>query len=984
VRLNLPTKPLSIFDKKGWRILLSEHFPLLSILIGIVLVSVTIGPFHNGDTQLEYEAATGVIRWGMPYMKYAGDIINQPPLGFYTAGLFFKVFGLSSDMGVALVTLFGLGCTILVYKIGKIWYGKPTGLLAAALFALTPWQLALSRSFLIDVQCLFFSLLFLFVGIHAIRRDSFNLFMVSGALFAVALLTKFFAIFALIPLALFYFYHRQKRLRRPLAVVAYFLPALLLVFLWYYVIWGRGLFSATSHSALSHDDFLNVNAPGVVPSYLFVGNFLLNGLGALFLIATVLSLLVCFWRRKLFANMFLFDLICLATIVAVGSVNTFLGAGLNLNFPYHNAIKYDYQALPFFSLLAASLVSKFILLLNTDKSKEKLLRRLFYLALGGLLLLAISMFLNMNYVNQFSTSDHLLFKVEIDKNIGYSLVNSTPIGKASPLANIQYAGFAFVLFGFIWAVRSKFDSVRKVALQQKWRVAFLVFAVIYAFFLLLDLSFMAIQWDEITHLNGGLLLLQGNYQDYFAFNAFYPPMFDMITAGFFDIGGVSVFAGRFVSVTFALLSLWVVFEMANRMYGPKIALISSVLLGLMPGFVWLSRVAMIETMLVFFFTVTMFFFFNWIRTHRNRDLILSGLTLGIGFLVKYQMLVAGVIMIASIFILSRDYLKAKLSKMPLLIVAVALVVIPWIFISYQIYASGMLDQWIYALSIGNPEKSLYSTRFPLPIFYFIEITWPYSNVHPISLLLYIVGLLGLGLFAWRRKTEDKFLLTWFLVVFIFFTLIANKHWRYVMPLFPVLAITAASLIMFVYGKAGKTWKSSQISLNKKRAAKVAAGFFTVFLAVSVFYTVSDTYSWVAKDQIKIPIDAATRYASDRLSENESIMVVCAFNLFSQDVVRFYLRAENAKNNQVWQYPELPVDTYTPNFNINEFVALCEEHNVKYVFFYEYGGTVPYFNTTLSLHEIFMDIYDSGRFSELSNETTFGYNPRRIFVLTFYK
>jgi len=528
---------------------------------------------------------------------------------------------------------------------------------------------------------------------------------------------------------------------------------------------------------------------------------------------------------------------------------------------------------------------------------------------------------------------------------------------------------------------------------NKWRLAFLAFAVVYAFFLLLDLSFMAIQWDEITHLNGGLFLLRGRYQEYFAFNSFYPPMFDVITTGFFGIGGVSVFAGRLVAVTFALLSLWIVFETVNRMYGPKIALISSVLLGLMPGFFWLSRVAMIETMLVFFFTVSMFFFFSWIRTHQNRALILSGLTLGIGFLVKYQMLIAGVIMIVSIFILSRDDLKAKLSRMLLLIAAVALVVIPWI-ISYQIYASGMLDQWIYALSIGNPEKLLYSTRFPLPIFYFIEMTWPYSNVHPISLLLYIVGLLGLGLFAWRRKTEDKFLLIWFSIVFVFFTLIANKHWRYVMPLFPILAISAASLIVFAYAKAEKTWKSGQINLNKKRAAKVAAGFFTVFIAVAAFYSVSDAYYWVAKDQIQIPIEAATNYAASRLSENESIMVACAFNLFSQDMVRFYLYADGTKHNQVWQYPELPVDTYTPNFDINEFIALCEERNVKYVFTYEFGGDVPYFNTTLNLMGVYQKFYDSGKFAYLSGNASvealikegllpaFGTSPRRIIILTF--
>ena len=255
------------------RKLLSENYPLLGILIGIGLVSISIGPFQNGDTQLEYEAASGVLRWGMPYMTYFGNMINQPPLGFYIEALFFKVFGLSFDNGVALITLFGLGCTVLVYKIGKVSYGKPTALFAAALFALTPWQITLSRSFLIDVLCLFFSLLCLLVGIHAIRKDSLKLFMGSGILFAIAFLTKFFAIFTLILLALFYLYYRQKNLRRIFAVVAYFLPVVFLVFLGYNVIWGRGLLSPDSNAAFTHDDFVNVNPFGVVPSYFFVGIF---------------------------------------------------------------------------------------------------------------------------------------------------------------------------------------------------------------------------------------------------------------------------------------------------------------------------------------------------------------------------------------------------------------------------------------------------------------------------------------------------------------------------------------------------------------------------------------------------------------------------------------------------------------------------------------------------------------------------------------
>jgi 4-amino-4-deoxy-L-arabinose transferase-like glycosyltransferase len=452
----------------GIRKLISENYPLLGILIGIGLISVTIGPFQNGDTQLEYEAASGVIRWGMPYMKYYGDMINQPPLGFYTEALFFKIFGLSFDIGVALITLFGLGCTVLVYKIGEVLYGKPTALFAAALFALTPWQLILSRSFLIDVQCLFFSLLCLFVGIHAIRKDSENLFMISGTLFAIALLTKFFAIFTLIPLALFYFHYRQTNLRRIFAVAAYFLPALLLFFLWYDVIWGRGLLYADSHAAFSHDDFASFNASGVVPSYFFVSTFLLYyGLGFFFMIAAAFSLLVCLLLRKLFSKFLVFDLICLATIVSVVSVNTFLGAGLNLSFPYNNAIKYNYQSLPFFSLLAASLASKCLSLFHSARSKRKLNKLLFFsAALIGLFLLAASIFVNMYYAHLFSTSNYLLFRVEMGKNVGYSLFNPTPIATDSPLMNIQYLGFAFVLSGLVWASRHKLGGLLK--LVRRW------------------------------------------------------------------------------------------------------------------------------------------------------------------------------------------------------------------------------------------------------------------------------------------------------------------------------------------------------------------------------------------------------------------------------------------------------------------------------------------------------------------------------------
>jgi len=506
---------------------------------------------------------------------------------------------------------------------------------------------------------------------------------------------------------------------------------------------------------------------------------------------------------------------------------------------------------------------------------------------------------------------------------------------------------------------------------------------IYAFALLYNLGYMSIQWDEIPHLYGSQLLVRGQLREYMATYGYYPPLYDIVATGYFQIFGVSAASGRLVAVTFSLLSIWIVFEFANRTYGPKIALVSSILLGSMPGFFWVSRMTMLETMLVFFFSLSMFFFFNWIRVHKDKALILSCFALGVGFLAKYQIAVAGIIMIASILILCRDRLRANLTKFLIVPIIAIAIVVPWLVILYQMNGVSKFGELLYVVQEGGQDRALYSRRFPAPIFYLIEMTWPFPDVpvHPISLPIYILGLLGLGLWAYRRKTEDKFFLIWFITVYVFFTLIPNKQWRYVTPLFPVLAISAASFIMLAYGKAAEAWKKKQISLNKKRALKVAAGLFIILAATAVVYSGNDAYQMVARDQIHIPIEEATNYAADRMNQNESIMVVCATNFYNRDMVKFYLQAYEFRQNQVFQYPELPVDAFKPNFDVNELISLCEEHNVKYAFLYAYGGDFPYFNTTLTAMDVYQKLLNCSRFTD-EYRVPVGNSSRAIAIFSF--
>ena len=118
-----------------------------------------------------------------------------------------------------------------------------------------------------------------------------------------------------------------------------------------------------------------------------------------------------------------------------------------------------------------------------------------------------------------------------------------------------------------------------------------------------------------------------------------------------------------------------------------------------------------------------------------------------------------------------------------------------------------------------------------------------------------------------------------------------------------------------------------------------------------------------------------------MDQNQSAVIVCASNSLYQDMFWFYMPA-NMSENQIWQYPELPVDAFTPNFNVTQFVSLCEQRNVKYIILYDYGSNTAFFNTTLTYAGILQMIYGTGRFDVPTDRVFFGVMPHRLFPVRF--
>ena len=441
-----------MMTKELLKIKMREYYALLGVLFASFLVSVSLGQYQNWDALTEYGAASGVIQWGFPYTS-PGILINQPPLGYYIDALFFKTFGLSYETGVWVTTLFGLGSVFLVYEIGKVLYGKRTGLVAAALFGLAPWQIIMSRTFLIDSQSLFFSLLYLLVGIWAIQKSSLKNFLVPGILLGFALLTKAFAVFMLVPLLLVYINRRPKNLKRVIQEAAlFFSPALVLNLLWYEVITEEGAFAI-----FRHNDFSTYLSGQAAPSSFFLANYFVGNLGIFFIAACILSLFLSLSQRRLLSKFLVSDLFCFATIICILGFDAFLVLVKNLLVPYISVLKYTYPALPAFCWLASSSIDKCCSLPHWKNFNRKQRVLVFSIAVAGLFFALATIGVNMTRLNWLTKWNYLIFVVEGE--YGYSFNRLPPAWSNTQIAAIQ--GFAFVLasLSLAWFNLDKLKSI---------------------------------------------------------------------------------------------------------------------------------------------------------------------------------------------------------------------------------------------------------------------------------------------------------------------------------------------------------------------------------------------------------------------------------------------------------------------------------------------------------------------------------------------
>jgi hypothetical protein len=142
----------------------------------------------------------------------------------------------------------------------------------------------------------------------------------------------------------------------------------------------------------------------------------------------------------------------------------YLGVNLNLKAPYTSTVKFSYQSLPFFSLLAGSLAAKSVAFLNHARYGISLKRILAAsMTVFGFFFLFAPLIANMSTANQLSTTSYIVFQVLPGQDLGYSFYVDQPTSVDSLLMVGQFIGFGLILIGLLWESRGSFYALGKRA-----------------------------------------------------------------------------------------------------------------------------------------------------------------------------------------------------------------------------------------------------------------------------------------------------------------------------------------------------------------------------------------------------------------------------------------------------------------------------------------------------------------------------------------
>jgi 4-amino-4-deoxy-L-arabinose transferase-like glycosyltransferase len=295
-----------------------------------------------------------------------------------------------------------------------------------------------------------------------------------------------------------------------------------------------------------------------------------------------------------------------------------------------------------------------------------------------------------------------------------------------------------------------------------------------------------------------------------------PLLFWMIAGASVATGEVGPVAARLPSLLAGIVTLFLLFGMARRLFDRRVAWWSVAILATSARILWQARVGQIDMLLLALVTLAMYFFVRGWLEHRPGFFRLFFLAAGLGTLAKGPVgLLPPLLSIVAFAFFSGDRSRLREMRIASGLAIWAAVVLLWL-------VPGGISGGMSYLETMVVKQNV--TRYADPWHHFQPFYY-YLTTVPADFLPWVFFLPGALWLGWRRATANDrlgylFALCWMVVTVVFFSISPAKRTVYVLQMFPAMAM----IVAWSFSEIANSW------IRLRRFALVPAGLIAALFA----------------------------------------------------------------------------------------------------------------------------------------------------------
>ncbi len=318
-----------------------------------------------------------------------------------------------------------------------------------------------------------------------------------------------------------------------------------------------------------------------------------------------------------------------------------------------------------------------------------------------------------------------------------------------------------------------------------------------------NLGFKEIQmWDEalyavrakaIYHFN--CWLDQTNYAVGGLYSSSHPPLFIWLTALLYKFFTINEFTSRFFSALFSSLSIILTYLLIKKFLNQKSALLSIPFLGSIYLFNFYSRQGQLDITYIFFITLSIYFYLEFLNNKRGKYILISGVAFGLALMTKiivgfFTIITISIFLLIEILRKNVKFIEALLQITTLTLMGLILA-LPWHIFMLKIHGENFINTFLKFHIIERLSEGVEGNIPELGYLYILNqliVQFP-----PVILVFF-------DLFETLKKfkiADSKRLLlqSWFWTTFLITSISKTKIPTYALPSFiPAVIISSVYIV----------------------------------------------------------------------------------------------------------------------------------------------------------------------------------------------